>query len=172
MESAVRIAWTGTVLAGLLASGDARAERTIPSVMFVSKSENRNQVHYGVHLDDTCAFVGNAPVYPYWRMFERGPTVIEPLLDKEQRAYGIERQEVQGDTVRVSLRALPGRIVSIRVSRAADGACHAVAETTISGHAARLFNVHVALGFLRVDHLLVQGWAEGDGAVMRERITL
>jgi len=158
------------MLVGMLVSGAARADRTIPSVLFVSKSENKNQVHYGVRLDDQCAFVGSAPVYPYWRMLERGPNDTEPLLDREQRAYGIERQEIRGDTVRVTLRALPDRPITVRVARATDGACTAIAETTISGRAARLFNVHVALGFLRVDHLVLQGWAERDGAVMRERI--
>jgi hypothetical protein len=40
---------------------------------------------------------------------------------------------------------------------------------TIDGRSARLFNVHVALGFLRVDHLVLTGWAD-DGRVVQERI--
>jgi Domain of unknown function (DUF4833) len=167
--AAMRVICIGSVLTGMLVSGSAHAEQTIPSVLFVSKSENKNQVHYGLHLDDSCGFAGSAPVYPYWRMLEKGPNDTEPLLEREQRAYGIERQDVQGDVVRVTLRALPNRPIGVRVLRAVDGSCTATAETTISGRAARLFNVHVALGFLHVDHLVLQGWA-ADGVVMRERL--
>ena len=168
---ALRLLVTPALLVGILASGgDALADRTIPSVMFVSKSENKNQVHYGIRLDDQCNFIGSAPIYPYWRMLEKGPNATEPLLDREQHAYGIEHQDVQGDTVRVTLWALPHRPIAIHVSHDADGTCAATAETTISGRASRLFNVHVALGFLHVDHLVLQGWAEYDGAVLRERV--
>ncbi len=139
-------------------------------MLFVSKSENKNQVHYGVHLDDSCAFTSSAPVFAYWRMLERGPNVTEPLLDREQRGYGVARQEVRGDTVRITLRALPKRPITIHVSRAADGTCVARTETVIAGVLARLFNVHIALGLLSVDHLLLTGWA-ASGQVVRERLT-
>ncbi len=149
----------------------ARADGTLTSVLFVSKSENKNQVHYGVHLDDRCEFTSGAPVFAYWRMLERGPNVTEPLLPREQRGYGIARQEVQGDTVRFTLRALPGRPITIHVSRTPDGTCTARAETVIAGVVAKLFNVYIALGFLRVDHLLLTGWA-ATGQVVRERLTV
>jgi hypothetical protein len=171
-RAGLRAASIAALLGAMLVVGPARAERTVSSVMFVSKSENKNQVHYGVHLADDCTFAGNAPVYAYWRMLEKGPMATEPLLDREQKAYGIERQDVHGDTARVTLHALPGRVITVRVGRAADGTCGATAETTIGGHAARLFNVHVALGFLHVDHLLIQGWAQQGGALTRERVEM
>ena len=149
----------------------ARADGTLTSVLFVSKSENKNQVHYGVHLDDRCEFTSGAPVFAYWRMLERGPNATEPLLPREQRGYGIAKQEVHGDTVRFMLRALPARPITIYVSRTPDGTCTARAETTIAGVVARLFNVHIALGFLRIDHLLLTGWA-ATGQVVRERLTV
>ena len=164
---------TAAMLLAMLAS-PARADHDVASALFVSKSENKNQVHYAVRVDKTCAPEGNAPVYAYWRMLERGPTAIEPLLDREQQAYGIARQDVirteAGVSVRVVLRALPSRPITIHVARGQDGSCVQTAETTIGRQRARLFNVHVALGFLRVDHLLVTGWAEPDGRVVRERI--
>jgi len=158
------------MLLGMLASSSASADRTIPSALFVSKSENKNQVHYAVRVDDRCELESPAPVYAYWRMFEKGPNAVEPLLAREQSAYGIARQQVAGETVTVWLRALPSRPITIHVARAPGGACAATAETTIAGHAARLFNVHVALGFLHVDHLLLTGWEDTDGRVVRERI--
>lgn len=170
----------GGMLLAMLATTRASADRTIASALFVSKSENKNQVHYGVRMDDRCELESSAPVYAYWRMLERGPNATEPLLAREQSAYGIARQQVaigatapeQGrrDTVTVWLRALPSRPITVRVTRGADGACNATAETTIAGHQARLFNVHVALGFLHVDHLLLTGWEEPDGRVVRERV--
>jgi hypothetical protein len=158
------------MLVGLLVAPTARAERTIESALFVSKSENKNQVHYGVHVDDTCALAGSSPIYGYWRMLEKGPTAIEPLLDREQRAYGIARQEVRGDSVVVTLRALPSRPITVHVTHASDGHCVAHAEMTIAGRSARLFNVHVSLGFLSVDHLVITGWADRDGGLVRERV--
>jgi len=150
----------------------ARADQTIESALFVSKSENKNQVHYGVRVDDTCTPLAHDPVFAYWRMLEKGPNATEPLLAREQRAYGIARQEVHGGTVRITLAALPARPITIHVARTESGTCASSAEVTIAGQAARLFNVHVALGFLRVDHLLVTGWAEPDGRVVRERIAM
>lgn len=148
----------------------ARADQTIPSVLFVTKSENKNQVHYGVHLTDACTFASAAPVYAYWKMIEKGPNVTEPILSREERAYGIARQEVAGDVVTVVLRGVPHRPIKIHVARGEDGKCTATPETTIAGVLARLFNVHIALGFLHVDHLMLTGWS-ASGQVVRERLT-
>lgn len=155
----------------LFISADSAGARQVRSAFLISKSENKNQVHYGVHLDDRCEFTSGAPVFAYWRMLERGPNVTEPLLPREQRGYGIARQEVQGDTVRFTLRALPARPITIHISRTPDGTCTARAETIISGVVAKLFNVYISLGFLRVDHLLLTGWA-ATGQVVRERLTV
>lgn len=152
----------------LVATSSASSDKTIPSAIFVSKSENKNQVHYGIHVDDKCSFTSAAPVFPYWKMLERGPEATEPLLAREESAYGIASQRTTGDAVTVTLRALPARPITIRVARTESG-CVASAETTIDGQTARLFNVHVALGFMHVDHLVITGWAT-DGHVLRERV--
>jgi len=152
----------------LVTSSAASSDKTIPSALFVSKSENKNQVHYGVRVDERCSFTSSSPVFPYWKMLERGPDATEPLLAREESAYGIASQRVSGDTVTVTLHALRSRPITIRVART-DSGCVASAETTIDGQTARLFNVHVALGFLHVDHLVITGWAT-DGHVLRERV--
>jgi len=148
----------------------ASADQTISSVVFVSKSENKNQVHYGLRLTDACGFVSATPIYAYWKMLEKGENVTEPLLNREQRAYGIARQEVAGDVVTLVLRGVPGRPIKIRVARGEDGKCTATAETTIAGGLAKIFNVHIALGLLHVDHLLLTGW-NAAGQVVRERLS-
>jgi hypothetical protein len=167
----VRSFWMLALVVLLAADVDAAAAREIPSAFLVSKSQNRNQVHYAVKVDDACQPLGAAPVRPYWLMLEKGANVTAPLLDREQPAYGIERQQVDGATVRVVLRALPARPVVIHAWKAPDGACLSAAVTTIAGAPARLFNVHVAgTAFnLGIDYLLLTGWRE-DGTVVRERI--
>src|SRR5690606_5583750 len=93
-----------------------KAAKTVPfgpkdvrSVAYVAKSENKNEVHYAVALDDRCMPAGPAPVFGYWRNRERGLPPEEPLLSREQRAYGIASQSVEKNRVTIRLRALPDR---------------------------------------------------------------
>src|SRR5437660_6247311 len=91
--------------------------RTVPSVFFIAKSENKNQVHYGIHLDEACTPAGGAPVFAYWRMLERGPFETEPVLPREVPAYGFVQSTVLRDRpagrVFVTLNALPKRPIAI-----------------------------------------------------------
>ncbi len=132
----------------LRAMDAAARESEIASTFFISKSQNRNQVHYAVKVDEACRPVTAAPVRPYWLMLEKGPQVTEPLLDREQPAYGIAQQWVDGSAVRSVLRALPERPVVVHTWQGPDGACAFAAFTTIAGASARLFNIHVAYSCL------------------------
>lgn len=161
------LAILGTVGALCLAAPANAGE--VPSAFFVAKSQNKNQVHYGVHVDDACLPTGTAPVSPYWRMLERSPLATEGLTEREQKYYGIERQEVEGPTVRIVLRGLPSRPVVIQTWRESNGACMSASTMTIAGSLRRLYNIYVAVKLLGVDYLQLTGWA-GDGAVVREKI--
>jgi len=158
---------TGTAL------GDASHD--VSSAFFVAKSENRNQVHYGVHLDATCAPSGGAPVFAYWRMLEHGPAATEPLLSREQPAYGIAEQRVgerraDGGRLVVRLRALPDRIIEI-VTGPREGGCEATASTVIDGAPATLSSVFAQLRWpFGVDYLMLSGRSLADGRVLRERL--
>src|SRR5215471_13225370 len=66
----------------------APAPGDIPSVFFIAKSQNRNQVHYGIRLDRSCRPSGERPVFAYWRMLENHGE-LEPLLPVETTAYGL-----------------------------------------------------------------------------------
>lgn len=151
-----------------------RAPRTVPSLFFVAKSENRNQVHYGLHLDDSCAPVGASPVFAYWRMFERGPLATEPLLPLEVRAYGLASQRPQEGQegvpgVVVTLNALPTRQIAID-SKADGRGCSAKARTSIRGVPAVLANVFVQLRWpFGVQSLVLSGQGP-DGRAVRERL--
>jgi len=155
---------------GLADTGD----RTLASVFFVAKSENRNQVHYGIRLDRACRPAGDTPVFAYWRMLERGPLATEPLLALEQAAYGVASQRVEartdsGGTVVLTLSALPKRTVFIE-STAVGANCTANARTTIDRAPATLTSVFVQLRWpFGVDSLLISGRAP-DGRAVSERI--
>jgi hypothetical protein len=150
-------------------------EWSVPTVFFVAKSENKNQVHYGIHLDDRCEPVGAAPVYAYWRMLEHGPSSYEPLLSREVRAYGIAEQHVleRGSfaaRTRVTLEALRSRTMVVETY--SDGTrCVARAILPMAGAPAVLANVFVQLRWpFGVAFLLLSGHALGDGGVVREQV--
>ncbi|HKQ70456.1 MAG TPA: DUF4833 domain-containing protein [Polyangiaceae bacterium] len=100
------------------------------SVFFIARSHNKNQVHYGVHLDGSCAPVGSRPVFGYWRMLEERDRV-EPILGIEESAYGIDdAQRVErgpsAATVTIRLRAFPDRPLVITIEQK-NGRCEASA---------------------------------------------
>lgn len=146
------------------------------SLFFIAKSENRNQVHYGVHLGPDCAPLGPRPVHAYWRMMERGGA-REPLLPGEEGVYGIDdRVEVRrtdgGSRVQFRLRGLPQRRVTVSIARTPSG-CTARADTSISGEEAQLHSVYLKLRWpLGVDYALVQGARLSDGTWIVERATV
>jgi hypothetical protein len=157
------------------AAGEDGAPRDVPSVFFVAKSENKNQVHYGIRLDRACAPVGDRPVYAYWRMFERGPEVTEPLLPIERQAYGVLDQQVlardaSGGRVRITIGALRDRFITVDTHAAASG-CAAVATTSIGGVPASLWSVYVRLRWpFGVDSLTLAGRAVDDGRIVQEKL--
>jgi hypothetical protein len=173
--------WGATTLALLsLASTGARADSSnAPRVLLlfsISKSENRNQVQYAVRVDDRCQPLAQSPVFAYWRMLEKGPTVTEPLLAHELDAYGIASQVTTrtpegAAAVHLVLRAVRGRPIAVDVSRNASGACQALATVSISGTPAHLFDVYVKLKWpFGVESILLQGWSLDGARVLKEKL--
>jgi hypothetical protein len=145
------------------AAPEPGAAREIP-LFAVSKSENRNFVAYALRVDERCRPIGGAPVRAYWRMLEKGGGT-EPLLAREERAYGIARQAIASDVVRLSLRAMPGREITVISWRVGD-TCAAAAWTTVANVPARLLEVHAVLQWpIGVDHLVVRGVSRSGRAV-------
>jgi len=157
------------------------ADQTVPreprdpkSVFLVAKSENRNQVHYGVRLDGACNVVDTHPLYGYWRMLENKGE-IEPILSREVRAYGIDpaqRIEKTGDatTIYARMNAIPDRVLRVTVTRAA-GRCEAEATMLIAGADAHLRLVYIRLAWpFGVDYILLRGSRMTDGHAVEEKI--
>ncbi len=170
------VCFLGAAAALLVPVARAGEQRDVRSVFFIAKSENKNQVHYGVHVDPSCAPVGVAPVFGYWRMFEHGPAATEPLLARETRAYGFAGERVLakdpgGGRVLVTLSALEKRPIVVE-TYASGNACVATATTAIGGVPASLNNVFAQLRWpFGVDSLTLSGRALADGHAVRERIT-
>jgi hypothetical protein len=171
---AVRGLLVGATLAALGAvaptsQASAAQPSELSSALVITKSSNRNQVNYALQVDRACTPTGASPVRPYWRMLERGPSAIEQLSDGEMRVLGVGRQEVAGSLVRMTLRGMPDRAITIQTGRGTDGQCASSAEMTIAGVPARLASVWVKQRLFGISYVLLTGWA-GDGSVVRERI--
>jgi hypothetical protein len=158
-----------------LADSTVSGEPSDPkSVFLVAKSENKNQVHYGVRLDDACNVTDAHPLYGYWRMLENKGE-IEPILSREVRAYGIDpaqRIEKSGDatTIYARMNAIPDRVLRVTVTRAA-GRCEARATMSIAGAEAHLRLVYIRLSWpFGVDYILLRGSRMTDGRTIEEKI--
>jgi hypothetical protein len=154
---------------------DPLARWDIPSLFHISKSQNRNQVHYGLHLGAGCVPRGVSPVFAYWRELEIGTNATSPLLDYEQAAYGIAPDQrvsrARGKVlVHFVLRAFPDRAL-VAVPRVTRAGCSAIVRTQISHVEATLERIHLELGFLwSIQSLTIEGRALDDGVPLREVI--
>jgi hypothetical protein len=118
----------------------------IPSVFYVSKNDNGNQIHYGIRLNKNCSPEGNKSVYVYWIRENR---TTGNLLSLEEPAYGIARQSVSGEDVEVMLQFFQDRGIKkpivLRTSKLNNGTCQTKAFTTINGSQKQLANIHIFL---------------------------
>jgi hypothetical protein len=146
----------------------------VTSLFSISKSENKNEVVYAVHLDEYCAPIGDSPVFAFWRMNEKGAGVLEPLLPREQPAYGIAQQRVvargpDGVVVDIALRAIPARHIVVQTQRR-DSRCLAWSKMSIAGTDTYLYNVYVKLKPFGVDSITLSGWTTDGKRVAHERV--
>lgn len=153
------------------ASLASAATTTIPTTFFISKSENKNQVHYAIDVDESCKPVGATPMHAYWRDLEKGPNVTSPVLGREQPAYGIKFQKILtvGDRkiVEMAVRGLPSRIVHVE-TKAVDGKCIADTRSVINGETVQLLEVFLKIGFLSVDYARFIGRSATKGLVSED----
>lgn len=159
------------ILSAVSLVGAAPARSEVSSAFAIAKSGNHNQVHYAVGVDSECTPAGTAPVRPYWRMLEKSADATEPLLSREERAFGVGEQHVTAHDVHMVLRAMPKRAITIETARAANGSCTAIATMTISGATARLTDIFVKEKLFGAEYVELHGVTDGGG-VVRERVAL
>jgi hypothetical protein len=149
----------------------------VPTVFFISKSDDQNRVDYGMRLDGRCAPVNDDAVFPYWREFEKAPPVRTHGLGMfEYVAYGMAeqrtvRRDTSGGEQRMRLKQLD-RKITVTTRRGEGGRCASVAHATIGGVSGAILNsVYVKLGGpLSVDYIDVHGTNPDSGAAVTERI--
>lgn len=155
-------------------AGKALPARAADSAFFIARSTNRNQVHYGIRVDENCRPQGPQPVHAYWRMLEKSEKNVEPLLGREAPAYGLgDTQQVEatptGWRVHVRLRAWPDRVINLEVFRE-NGHCAARAYTRMEGKVAQIERIFVKAAWpTGVDYVLLSGTGV-DGRSAREVI--
>lgn len=146
-------------LAGVALSTASDAEAGVPSfgkfdvptVFYISKSDDHNRVDFAIRLDDHCVPTSNDAVFFYWREFEKAPPVIihDPgILDFV--GYGISQQRTIFKAANVGvhalrLRQLPTLIIQIITTQRPDGRCTAQARSVISGKDSELSFAFVQL---------------------------
>jgi hypothetical protein len=147
------------------------------SLFSISKSLNKNQAHYAIRLDPTCAPLGAAPVEVFWRMFEKGDSVIEPLTAREVASFGIHSQSVarrseHGGTVHLLLNGFTDRPIDIETGALpGGGGCRATSTMPIAGKPALLFDVFAKIRWpFFVDYVLLSGWSLDGSHVVHEKM--
>jgi len=124
----------------------------IPTVFYISKSDDHNRVDYGIHLDAQCVPIKDDAVFQYWREFEKAPPVrVHALGVLDYIAYGISEQRTLRKTASgavhfMRLRQFPKTPIEILTTRNAEGRCSSQARTSINGKESELTFVHVNLG--------------------------
>lgn len=146
----------------------------VPSIFHIEKSENRNQVHYGVRLDANCLPVGSAPAFAYWRTLVYTPPGMSELTTLERRAYGIASQRLlgrraQSGAVLITLRAMPDRAIMVRSHRGPQG-CTADARATIGGTSSVLRVIYADIGTFGIRSVELRGERTADHRRVIERI--
>lgn len=174
MRRLPHILFASTLFAAVLGASSVHGfdAQDVPTVFAIRKTNNRNRVDYGIRLDDRCRPRGDDPVVPYWRRLEQGPSVTAGLTTFQHIVYGVSHERVArtetGGRVRVRLRALPERTITIETEQVGDS-CRAKALSTVDGTPARLVDILVVLDGPRdVNHVEVTGRAIDDGHFVRE----
>ena len=174
----------GALFTAVLGASDARAEQPtfarfdIPTVFYISKSDDYNRVDFGIRLDAECAPTKDDAVFPYWREFEKAPPVrIHTFGAFDYIGYGMSEQRVLRKAPPphfVRLRQFQQKPITILTTKDPDGRCSAQARTAINGKESQLTFVYVKLrsGFLvpSVEFIDVHGKDLQTGQDVVERI--
>lgn len=162
-------------VAGSAADGVTFGPYDVHSVFHVEKSENQNQVHYGLRLDANCRPLGKSPVFAYWKRLKKGVRVDEPLVGAGVRVYGASDSQTvlisaTGGHVEMYVKALKRLSVDIRVQKAKEG-CQATPTVMLHGERAKLDHAFLQLGRfgLTVKYVDVVGIKEKGGQSVTEQ---
>lgn len=174
-----------TLLAASILPGSASAGDTdfgsndLPTTFYISKSDDKNRVDYGIRLDGRCAPIKDEAVWPYWRVFENAPPIrMQSLSTFDFIPYGISEQRsirktLNGGVHLMKLRQFDKTQIAIVTKKEADGKCSSQVRAIINGKESELTYIYVKLarGGLTpsVDYVDVHGKDLDTGAEITER---
>jgi hypothetical protein len=147
----------------------------VVTVFFITKSDDKNRVDYGIRLDADCIPVSNSAVFGYWRDFEHTPpgrTSGFSLLDRIP--YGISSQGIVTKTAAgadyfMRLKQFE-RTIAIATKKESDGTCSATPRAKINGNVAQLVSVYAKLaGPFSVEYIDIHGKEFATGNAITER---
>lgn len=147
--------------------------RDLDSIIYLTKNTNRNQVHYGVKVDEKCRPLADTPSYAYWRMREKGPEKRAELMFWEQPGYGVRQpKEVQVDAASgsfdLTIRGVPERKIQLKTF-STDSGCKAGAFTKIGGEQAQLERIDIEVsGWANVHKVEIHGHSIDTGLPVSE----
>jgi hypothetical protein len=151
--------------------------RDVPTTFYISKSDDKNRVDYGIHMDERCAAPNDDSIFLYWREFEHAPPVkLIALSTLDYIPYGIGEQRAvrkmrDGGIYFLKLKQFDKTPIYIITKKGADGKCTAQARSLIGGKEAELSYIYVKLkGPMSVDYLDVHGKDLETGAEITERL--
>ena len=169
-------AWLGAPSLGAAADAVGFGPYDVRSAFYVAKSENKNEVHYAVHVDAACRPLGKTPVFGYWRRLKKGVRVDEPLTGAGVRVYGASSEQTvsvtpNGGQIGMYVKALKRLSIDIRIDKGKDGVCTALPRVLLRGERARLSYAFLQLGRfgLSVKYVDVWGVRERDGRTVTEQ---
>ncbi len=151
----------------------------VPTVFYISKSDDGSRVDYGLHLDERCAPRNDDAIYLYWHEFDNHPPTMHTLGTFEYIPYGVVEQRAirkgpVGGEYMVRLRQFANNPIGITTQKGPDGKCTAVARAIIHGKVAQLLYVFAQLQksfpWPTVQYVDVHGRDFGTGQDVVERI--
>jgi hypothetical protein len=157
----------GSVMAGDL------PDTSVDSVIYLSKNTNKNQVHYAVHVDESCRPAKAKPVRPYWRDLEIGQDATSKLMFWEQPGYGVRQpKEVNihdnGGSFTFHVRGVPERKIRLETFMLRNQ-CRARATTTIADEDAVFQRIEIDVsGWANVHRVEIFGVSVSTGNPVRE----
>ena len=149
-------------------------DHDVRTIFYISKSDDRNRVDYGIRLTEQCLPDGDEPVYAYWHRFEPRQARFGALRGLDRRAYGIRTQSVSsqasnGSWIEMRIRGFSRERILILVQRGSDGTCHARAQVQIDARDAFLDHIFIQLaGPMRIEHVVLEGRDVQTGSPLRE----
>jgi Domain of unknown function (DUF4833) len=145
-KRAAHLSFIGGAIALLILPSIRTYAVTLNSIFLITKSDNGNQVHYGVQTNPDCSLKTPKPVYPYWKLANGR---LEYLLALEVPAFGIASQSMSGNKVVIEVNGFKSRgifkPIMMQSTRLNNQGCQISAFTKINGETTQLQQIHIDL---------------------------